>query len=171
MKPKFILLLVTILAISASAFGQQRWFENGPNTGSFKRLQWENVAIVIFYNPANPASSTGAHIFTFADGKFEDWGIVPKNSQSLRILLTLINGSNARWLKIQPHQKGSYLRPDQAVAYADFKTIVSYTKVFPIEFGQEVYAITFENFNGKGAVVDAAEKARVDKLISDSQNP
>lgn len=72
---------------------------------------------------------------------------------------------------MQPHQQGSYLRPNQAVAYADLKTIIGYTKVTPIEFGQEVYAITFENFNARGAVVDANEKARVEKLIADSQNP
>src|SRR5829696_3684280 len=67
MKPKFTLLLVLILAISTSAVGQQRWFENG--TGSFKRLQWENVAIVVFHHTANTSSLIGGQIFTFANGK------------------------------------------------------------------------------------------------------
>ena len=169
MKPKYMLLLVLSLAFSASAVGQQRWFENG--TGSFKRLQWEDVAIVIFYNTAGTPSPIGGQIFTFANGKFEDWGTVPKESPSLKKLLALINSNKDRWIKMQPHQQGAYLRPNQAVAYADMKTIVSYTKITPIDFGgQEVYAIKFENFNGRGAVLDAGEKARVDKLISDSQN-
>jgi len=169
MKLKIVLLFVLSFTFSSAVAGQQRWFENAP--GSFKRVQWENVAIVIFYNAQDSSFNIGAHIFTSVDGKFDDWGTIPKGSPSLNKLFNLIEGSKPRWVKMQPHQQGSYLRPNQAVGYADMKTIIGFTKVTPIEFGQEVYAITFENFNGRGAVVDVTEKARIEKLIADSQNP
>lgn len=150
---------------------QQRWFENGPNIGSYKRVQWENIAAVIFYNPENPNSAVGARIYTISNGRFEEWGAVPKESTSLPKLRQLIEANQQRWIKMQPHENGAYLRPNQAVGFADINRIVTLIKVYPIEFGQEVYQLTLENFNGRAAIVDENAKARVEKMIADSVIP
>lgn len=80
MKLRILLVVVLASTFSSTVAGQQRWFENAP--GSFKRVQWENVAIVVFYNAQDSSFNIGARMFTFADGKFDDWGTIPKGIQA-----------------------------------------------------------------------------------------
>ena len=160
-----------VLLLSSAASGQQRWFETGTTAGSsYKRVEREKVAAIVFYDPAGP-NPAGAHIYTFSDGSYGDWGAVPKGSSSLTKLRDLIRAKPERWVKAQPHEQGSYLRPNEAVGYFDLNRVVSSIKVTPIEFGQEVYALGFEYSQGRAAVIEAGEKARIDTMIADSQVP
>lgn len=168
---KYILrgaLLAFALTMSSSAFGQQRWFENGTTHGSYKRVEWGNVAAVTFYNPTAPF---GARITTWSNDEFKEWLVVPNGSPSIAKLLELIKAKKERWIKMQPHENGRFLTPNEAVGYIDVRRILSSTKVTHVEFGQEVYVLAMENTIGRVAVIDPTEKARIDKMISDSVVP
>lgn len=164
------LLLLFVALISSSAFGQQRWFENGTSSGSYRRVQWEDVAVVVFYNPSSSAA-VGARIYAIANGKLEPWGTVPKGSPSIPKLRALITAKKERWIKMQPSENGAYLQVNNGVGYVDMSRIVSATQATPIDFGQEVYILGVENSLGTGAVIDPAEKTRIEKMITDSLIP
>lgn len=161
-----ITLFLSVLLIPSPVFAQQRWFET--SSSMHKRVDWATVMAVIAYKAPYPV---GARILTFTNGKVEEWGTIPHGSPSLDKLEALIKAQQVRWLQMQPHEQGSYLTKDRAVAYIDLSRIVSVAKVTPIEFGQEVYVLGFENSTGRGAVVEPSQKARIDKMISDSVIP
>ena len=159
-------LLLSLIFIASPAFAQQRWFETSSST--HKRVDWATVMAVIAYKAPHP---NGARILTFTNGKVEEWGTIPPGSPSLDKLEALIRAQKDRWLQMQPHEQGSYLTKDRAVAYIDVSRIVSVARVTPIEFGQEVYVLGFESSTGRGAVVEPSQKARIDKMIADSVIP
>lgn len=156
----------SLLLIASPALAQQRWFETGDNM--HKRVDWSTVGAVIAYKAPYPV---GARILVYNNGKLEEWGTVPRGSASINKLEALIQAQKDRWLQMQPHEQGTYLTKDRAVAYIDVSKIVSVSKVTPIEFGQEVYVLGFENSTGRGAVVEPTQKARIDKMITDSVIP
>jgi len=159
-----VVLFIVLAPLSVSA--QNRWFQTG--TASYQRVDWDTVAVVIFYN--NP-STTGARLYTFTNGKIVEWGAIPQGTTSATKLFHLITGDKARWIKVQPLVNGAYLQPNQAAGYVDLRRVISSTKITPIDFGQEVYSLGMADPTARMVILDPAEKARFDMIISDSLNP
>jgi hypothetical protein len=165
-------LLLFVLSMCSSAFSQQRWLENGTTSGTYKRIQLDDIAFIFLYNTPKYG---GAHIYTYSDGKYETWGDVPRGSTSLVKLKDLIKSKREHWIQAQPQNpdaNGAFFKPNEAVAYVDINRILTISKAKPNELGQEAYVLAFEKSNVKFevAVIDPTDKARLEKMFNEDVN-